>query len=106
MAVEGTSGNWGFFYHFLDPATGTRAMPPKFWGSELSTIDTALLMDGVMFVRNYFNEPHEESQIRLRVDATYLVGRRPIAEQRKCASEPLACCQRERGANAQLGFLL
>jgi hypothetical protein len=75
VAVEGTSGNWGLFYHFLDPATGTRAMPPKFWGSELSTIDTALLIAGVMFVRNYFNQPHEESQIRLRADAAYLINR-------------------------------
>lgn len=72
---EGCSGNWGMFYHFLDPATGTRAMPPKFWGSELSTIDTALLMAGVMFVRNYFDGKYEEAEVRVRMDATFLLDR-------------------------------
>ncbi len=52
---EGTSGYRGFFYHFLDPSTGLRATAPKYWNSELSSIDTALLMAGVLFVRNYFN---------------------------------------------------
>lgn len=51
---EGTSGNWGMFYHFLDPDTATRAVAPKFWDSELSTIDTALLIAGVLFAGSYF----------------------------------------------------
>ena len=49
-AVSGTSGYRGFFYHFLniDDAGGR-------WGeSELSTIDTALLMAGVLFARQYY----------------------------------------------------
>ncbi|MFN6991396.1 MAG: glucoamylase family protein [Fervidobacterium sp.] len=39
----------GFFYHFLDINTGKRA-----WESEISTIDTALLMCGVLHAGKYF----------------------------------------------------
>jgi len=44
--VEGKNG---FFYHFVDMNTGKRA-----WDCELSSIDTALLMAGVLFVKEYF----------------------------------------------------
>jgi hypothetical protein len=37
------SGYKGFYYHFLDMHTGQRA-----WKSELSTIDTAILMAGIL----------------------------------------------------------
>lgn len=57
---HGNSGHQGFFYHFLDPDTGLRT-----WNSELSSIDTALLMAGVLFARNYFNWVHnDEAEIR------------------------------------------
>lgn len=39
----------GFFYHFLDPKTGRRT-----WGSEASSIDTALLVAGALFAGEYF----------------------------------------------------
>lgn len=39
----------GFFYHFLDINTGKRA-----WNSEVSTIDTAILMCGVLTAGKYF----------------------------------------------------
>jgi len=39
----------GYFYHFLDMRTGQRA-----WNCEVSNIDTALLMAGVLTVRQYF----------------------------------------------------
>jgi hypothetical protein len=56
----GTAGHRGFFYHFLDPATGER-----FETVELSTIDTALLLGGVLFCRGYFDREHpEEGEIR------------------------------------------
>ncbi len=42
-------GKNGFFYHFIDPKTGKRV-----WGSEVSSIDTALLMAGVLLVGDYF----------------------------------------------------
>jgi len=68
----GMSGNWGMFYHFLDPNTATRAVAPKFWDSELSTIDTALLMAGVLFAGSYFegDNTHERG-IRNMADNLY-----------------------------------
>ncbi|MDW8319241.1 MAG: glucoamylase family protein [Anaerolineae bacterium] len=39
----------GFFYHFVDMATGRRA-----WNSEVSSIDTAILLMGVLTAGQYF----------------------------------------------------
>src|SRR4051812_19137301 len=47
---KGVSGYKGFFYHFLDMKTGER-----FEKIELSTVDTALLMAGVLFAESYFD---------------------------------------------------
>lgn len=41
----------GWFYHFVDKETGERR-----WQSEISTIDTALLLGGVLTARQYFRE--------------------------------------------------
>jgi hypothetical protein len=41
----------GFFYHFVDASTGQRA-----WKSEASTIDTALLLQGALFAREYLRD--------------------------------------------------
>src|SRR5439155_3024396 len=41
-ATSGTIGYQGLFYHWLDMNTATRT-----WSSELSTIDTALLLGGI-----------------------------------------------------------
>ncbi len=61
------TGHNGFFYHFLDMQTGRRA-----WDSELSTIDTALLLGGVLHVREYFDGGDEaEVEIRELADAIY-----------------------------------
>lgn len=49
-APQGTSGDHGLFYHFLDAKTGLRA-----GNNEVSTVDTALLMSGVLFSKNYFD---------------------------------------------------
>ena len=58
--VSGVSGYRGFFYHFLDRKTGLRT-----WNCELSSIDTALLMAGVLTCLSYFDSPNiEETQIR------------------------------------------
>lgn len=56
-AAIGTSGHHGFFYHFLHADSGTR-----FRDSELSTIDTALLMMGVRCIGQYFNQPTQDEQ--------------------------------------------
>jgi hypothetical protein len=64
---RGTTGYKGFFYHFLDMTTGTRAGP-----SEISTIDTALLVAGMLHVQSYFDGAHrDEAEIRAGVDAIY-----------------------------------
>ncbi len=46
----GTIGCRGWFYHFLHAETATRS-----GRSELSSIDTALLMAGVLYAREYFD---------------------------------------------------
>ncbi len=63
------TGYKGFYYHFLAMDTGTRA-----WNCELSSVDTGLLLMGVIFVRNYYTLENEvESRIRLL--AGRLLGR-------------------------------
>ena len=47
---SGMTGFHGFFYHFLDHEKGVR-----YRDVELSTIDTGLLMAGVLSVMSYFN---------------------------------------------------
>lgn len=71
-AVEGTSGYHGYFYHFLEPDTGLRATNKRFWNSELSSIDTALLMAGVLFTRSFFKGTNaDETEIRDLADKLY-----------------------------------
>ncbi len=61
------TGYKGFYYHFLDMASGKRA-----GNSELSTIDTAILMAGILTVRHYFiNRNHEEKEIVQIADMLY-----------------------------------
>ncbi len=65
--AAGFAGYRGFFYHFLDMRTGLRHR-----GSELSTIDTALLMAGVLTAESYFNRPTTvERQVRKLADRLY-----------------------------------
>ncbi len=67
-ARRGMAGYQGFFYHFLNLHTGLRA--PH---SELSTIDTALLMAGVLTAGSYFDRPTPlERQIRTLARQLYL----------------------------------
>jgi hypothetical protein len=61
------SGYHGFFYHFLDMRTGER-----FETIELSTIDTSLLMAGVLFTQSYFDrDDPTESAIRSTAEELY-----------------------------------
>ncbi len=56
----GIAGYKGFFYHFLHQTTGLR-----YDKVELSTIDTGLLMAGILCCLSYFDSPDEtETQIR------------------------------------------
>jgi len=62
----------GFFFHFSDVETGKR-----FPGSELSSIDTSLLLCGILTARAYFDDPtiHQlASQIYERVDWPWMLN--------------------------------
>jgi len=64
---SGVTGYKGFFYHFLDMETGHR-----FERVELSTIDTTLLLGGMLFCQVYFDRNDAgESAIRAYVDSIY-----------------------------------
>ncbi len=63
-APDGT-GHKGFYYHFLDMETGRRA-----WQSELSTIDTTLLLAGALVAAQYFDEDGE-AEVRHLAGALY-----------------------------------
>ncbi len=61
------TGYRGFYYHFLDMQTGLRA-----WECELSTIDSALLIAGVLLAARYFDaETPKEREIRALADSLY-----------------------------------
>jgi hypothetical protein len=63
---EATGFN-GFYYHFLDMRTGTRV-----WRSELSMIDTALLIAGALTASRYFSaNTVEEIELRNIVETLY-----------------------------------
>jgi hypothetical protein len=66
-AAKDATGFKGFYYHFLDMKTGKCT-----WDSELSTIDTALLMAGILSVGQYFQGVStEEREIRDLAKALY-----------------------------------
>ena len=61
------TGYHGFYYHFLDQTTGARV-----WRSEVSMIDTALLIAGALTASSYFTAPTpEERELRGLVDLLY-----------------------------------
>jgi hypothetical protein len=66
-ASTGVSGHKGFFYHFLDMQTGLR-----FRQVELSSVDTTLLLLGVLFAGRYYDRPDPaEREIRQLAEAIY-----------------------------------
>ena len=76
----GASNQHGFFYHFVDMRSGARA-----GDSEVSTVDTALLLAGMLFCENYFDtrDPRDveirklTDEIYRRVDWTWAQPRPP-----------------------------
>lgn len=61
------SGYKGFYYHFLDMRTGRRV-----WNCELSTVDTALLMAGVLAAAAFFQDDEaDEAEIRSLAETLY-----------------------------------
>ncbi len=62
-----STGYKGFYYHFLDMKTGRRV-----WECELSTIDSAFLIAGMLTAACYFDRDNEvEREIRSTADALY-----------------------------------
>ena len=65
--ARNATGYKGFFYHFLDMKTGQRAER-----CELSTVDTAFLLAGMLTAAIYFDQDCEdEREIRTLADALY-----------------------------------
>ena len=65
--TSGIIGYKGWFYHFLDMNTALRSP-----NSELSSIDTALLLGGILYAKQYFNGPStDETSIRTKADAIF-----------------------------------
>ena len=64
---RGTAGHAGFFYHFLDLNSGLR-----FRETELSSVDTTILLMGALFAAQYFDrEDAGEREIRRLASALY-----------------------------------
>ena len=62
---DSATGYMGFYYHFLDMKTGKRM-----WKSELSSIDTGLLLAGIRFAVQYYdNNNNEEILLRKLADS-------------------------------------
>ena len=65
--TSGIIGYNGWFYHFLDMNTALRSP-----GSELSSIDTALLLSGILYCKQYFNGTNSnETSIRMMSDSIF-----------------------------------
>lgn len=65
--ATGVSGYKGFFYHFLDMETGHR-----YRDTELSTVDTTLLLGGMLYAAQWFDGDHpDEVEIRRLTQAIY-----------------------------------
>lgn len=65
-AATGDAGYHGFFYHFLDLDTGLR-----YGSSEISSVDNALLMAGVLFDAGYFDRS-DSTELQIRTLASQL----------------------------------
>jgi hypothetical protein len=68
-ADTAATGYKGFYYHFLRMNSGTRE-----WQCELSSVDTGLLMMGIIFARNYYNLDND-TESRIRSLSTFLIER-------------------------------
>ncbi len=65
----------GWFYHFMDSGTGKRA-----WSSEVSSIDTALLLAGVLTARQCLDDPDVKklaTKLYERVDFPWMLNGSP-----------------------------
>lgn len=66
-AATGVAGHKGFFYHFLQFGDGTR-----YRTTELSSVDTTLMLGGVLFASGYFDrDTPDERRLRARAEELY-----------------------------------
>lgn len=78
---SGVAGHKGFFYHFLNNADGTR-----FKQVELSTVDTTLLLGGVLFAQSYFDADNPtEREIRDLAERIYRRVDWTFAQRENCS---------------------
>ena len=104
------TGYKGFYYHFLDMETGKRA-----WKCELSTIDTAILLAGILTARYYYTaENKSEIEIRKYADELYarvdwqwaLNGKDSISHGWKPGSGFLRSCWDQKYSEAHLIYIM
>ena len=88
--AERSAHEHGWFYHFINLRSGARE-----WSSELSSIDTALLLGGVLTVRQCFSGDPEVARL---ADAIY----RRVDFQWMLAGDPLVLSH---GWKPEEGFL-
>jgi len=76
--ASGASGYKGFFYHFLEMDSGVRSGT-----NEVSTVDTSLLLGGVLFAQSYFDrDDRREVEIRRLAEKIYGRVDWPWAQER------------------------
>ncbi len=79
LDVSGAAGYKGFFYHFLEMDSGLRSGT-----NEVSTVDTALLLGGVLFAQTYYGgKDRKETEIRKLAEKIYGRVQWPWAQERK-----------------------
>lgn len=75
--AERATHEHGWFYHWMDARTGERV-----WRSEISSIDTALLLGGVLTARQYFRADPEivrwATTIYERIDFPWMLNGHPL----------------------------
>lgn len=82
-AASGASGYKGFFYHFLRNEDGTRH-----GRTELSTVDTTLLLGGMLFAQSYFDrDTPAERRIRELAEAIYRRVEWPWAQRNNTGTQ-------------------
>ena len=65
------TGHRGFYYHFLDMRPGP-TFGRRTWGCELSTLDTAILIAGMLAAAQFYDrEDEDEREIRALADELY-----------------------------------
>jgi hypothetical protein len=108
-AASGVTGYKGFFYHFIDMDTGHR-----FGTTELSSIDTVLLLGGILFAAQYYDRADSaETEIRRlaqlindRVDWPWMLGKGPFVSMGWHPEKGFITHQWDRYNEATLLYLL